>query len=389
MLTIFRRHRRRCPHGAKGRDWRRCSCPLSVEGTLPAGERVRKTLNTGSWELAHEMVRAMEAGGQTAAIKVEDAIERFLADAAARNLSDSSMKKYRVLLEGRRGSETSSPTLEEFAQDTGFQLLKQFDVDALREFRQQWKDGPRSAKKKLERLRTFFKFASESGWVPSNPALAIKPPVDRGEPTMPLDDEELEKIYGNLEDFITQRRANARGQASGSDHLDRLKALLLLLEHTGLRITDAVTLRSRNVINGRVMLYAQKNRGEINLPLPPEVLSELQSCDRYSGEFYFWTGEGKPETAAGNYRRTLRDLGSHCEVPDLHPHRLRDTFAVRLLQSEVTLDRVARALGDRSVRVVEKHYAPWIKSRQDELDEDIKATWAVGSKPRTRLVRVK
>jgi hypothetical protein len=39
--------------------------------------------------------------------------------------------------------------------------------------------------------------------------------------------------------------------------------------------------------------------------------------------------------------------------------------------------------------VVEKHYAPWIKSRQDELDKDIKATWAVGSKPRTRLVRVK
>jgi len=100
MLTIFRRHRRRCPHAARGRDWRRCSCPISVEGTLPLGESVRKTLNTGSWELASEMVRGMEAGGPSAAIKVEDAIERFLADATARNLADSSMKKYRVLLQG-------------------------------------------------------------------------------------------------------------------------------------------------------------------------------------------------------------------------------------------------------------------------------------------------
>ncbi len=389
MLTIFRRHRRRCPHRAKGRDWRRCSCTLSVEGTLPDGERVRKTLNTGSWEVGNEMVRAMEAGGPSAAITVTDAIERFLADAAARSLSEPSMKKYRVLLQGRRESDTSSATLGEFAQGRGHQLLKQLDVNELREFRQRWKDGPRSARKKLERLRSFFKFAVESGWVRSNPALAIKPPVHRGEPTMPLDDDELEKIYGGLEGFVNERRSTARGQASGSHHLDRLKALLLLLEHTGLRITDAVTLRSRNVVAGRLVLYAQKNRAEINLPLPPEVLAELQSFKRYSDEFYFWSGAGKPETAAGNYRRTLRDLGDYCGVPDLHPHRMRDTFAVRLLQSGVTLDRVARALGDRSVRVVEKHYAPWIKSRQDELDKDIQATWTVGPKGRPRLVRVK
>jgi integrase len=389
MLTIFRRHRRRCPHAAKGRDWRRCSCPISVEGTLPQGERVRKTLNTGSWELASEMVRGMEAGGPAAAVTVEDAIERFLADATARSLADSSMKKYRVLLQGRRNSDTSSATLEEFARDAGYQLLKQLDVDALRKFRQEWKDGPRSARKKLERLRTFFKFALEAGWIASNPALAIKPPVDRGDPTMPLDDDELEKIHGRLGEFIAQRRTAARGQASASDHLDRLQALLLLLEHTGLRIIDAVTLNTRNVIDGRVILRARKNRGEINLPLPAEVLTELQSFHRYNGGCYFWTGEGKPETAAGNYRRTLRDLGRHCEAPDLHPHRLRDTFAVRLLQNGVTLDRVARALGDSSVRVVEKHYAPWIKSRQDELDKDIRATWAAGSEPRKRLVRVK
>ena len=116
---------------------------------------------------------------------------------------------------------------------------------------------------------------------------------------------------------------------------------------------------------------------------------ELVSLTQYRGHLYFWTGEGKPETAAGNYRRTLRDLGDYCKVPDLHPHRFRDSFAVRLLQGGVALDRVARAPGNRSVRIVERHYAPWIKSRQDELDKDVQATWNVGSKLRPRLVRVK
>jgi len=64
----------------------------------------RKALNTGSWELASEMVRVMEAGGPSTAIMVKDAIERFLADATARNLSESSLKKYRVFLQGRRSS---------------------------------------------------------------------------------------------------------------------------------------------------------------------------------------------------------------------------------------------------------------------------------------------
>src|SRR5438270_5073686 len=96
-------------------------CPISVEGSLPDGA-VRKSLNTGSWGLATEMVRAMEVGGPSAAMTVVAAIQRFLADAVARNLSESSLKKYRVLLQGTRAGETSSPTLEDFAEDRGLKL---------------------------------------------------------------------------------------------------------------------------------------------------------------------------------------------------------------------------------------------------------------------------
>jgi integrase len=335
------------------------------------------------------MIRSMEVGGTATAITLSDAVERFLSDAKARNLSDSSLKKYRVLLQGRRSNERASMTLEEYAEKHGYRLLKQINIDVLRGFRQGWKDAPLAARKKLERLRAFFRFALEGGWVSSNPALAIKPPLLHNSSTMPLDDEELEKVYGKLEQFIAERKATARGQATGSDHLDRLKALLLLLEHSGLRIIDAIQLNRHQILDGRLVLRAQKNQGDINLPIPPHVLLELERLRTNERQLFFWSGQGKPETATGNYRRTLRDLGEYCKVADLHPHRLRDTFAVRLLQGGAPLDRVARALGNRSVRVVERHYAPWIKSRQDALDADVEATWSVGSKIRPRLVRVK
>ena len=95
-----------------------------MEGTLPDGVAIRKALNTANWEVGSEIVRAMEIGGPSTAIQVSEAIERFLSDASARKLSEASLKKYRVLLQGRRKSEFASPILEEYAADKGYLLLK-------------------------------------------------------------------------------------------------------------------------------------------------------------------------------------------------------------------------------------------------------------------------
>lgn len=47
---------------------------------------------------------------------------------------------------------------------------------------------------------------------------------------------------------------------------------------------------------------------------------------------------------------------------------LWDTFSVDLLQRGVPLEEVSKLLGHLSTKVTEKHYAPWIKGRQDRLD---------------------
>jgi len=48
----------------------------------------------------------------------------------------------------------------------------------------------------------------------------------------------------------------------------------------------------------------------------------------------------------------------------------RDTFAVSLLVKGVSLEHVATLLGN-SVKIVQKHYAPWETKRQEALDEAI------------------
>jgi integrase/recombinase XerD len=95
-----------------------------------------------------------------------------------------------------------------------------------------------------------------------------------------------------------------------------------------------------------------------------------------STRHYFWTGEGKVDTVAGNYRRSLRHLFKLAGVKGGHPHRFRDTFAVELLLAGVPLDRVSVLLGHRSIKVTEKHYTPWVRARQEQLEADLQRSWA-------------
>ena len=53
----------------------------------------------------------------------------------------------------------------------------------------------------------------------------------------------------------------------------------------------------------------------------------------------------------------------------------RDTFSVELLLAGVPIERVSILLGHQSVRITEKHYAPWVRARQEQLEADVRRTW--------------
>ncbi len=55
MLTLYRRHLKGCSK-ASDRFYKRCTCPLWVEGTTNE-TYVRRSLKTGSWERAQALAR--------------------------------------------------------------------------------------------------------------------------------------------------------------------------------------------------------------------------------------------------------------------------------------------------------------------------------------------
>lgn len=50
----------------------------------------------------------------------------------------------------------------------------------------------------------------------------------------------------------------------------------------------------------------------------------------------------------------------------------RDTFAVENLLAGVPIDQVSTLLGHSSVKVTERHYAPFVKARQLQLQQSVR-----------------
>ena len=93
--------------------------------------------------------------------------------------------------------------------------------------------------------------------------------------------------------------------------------------------------------------------------------------------YLFWnTGSGTPQTAVTYWQHDLRRTFRAAGQPGGHPHQLRDTFAVSLLEKGVPLEEVSKLLGHESIATTEKYYAKWVKARQDRLDNLVMGTWA-------------
>jgi integrase/recombinase XerD len=353
VLTAYRRHRAKCKH--RSRRYKGCSCPIWIQGTLE-GRNIRRSLDLTNWEAAQNRIRELEIFGEGRVISVEDACSRFLADVEARGIGPAQTSKYKLLT-------------KELTAEFGAVSVREISVDDLRRYREKWKLSPISASKKLERMRTLFSFCLSSGWIQQNPARGLKVPSIAPAPTLPFTDEEMEKILWAAESI---REAHPK-MLPGIER--KLLALILLMRYSGIRISDAVAFRRDQLKNGKLFLRQAKTKHPVWVPVPPKVVKALAACDEGQAQ-YFYSGSGKLKSAITEWQDRLKKVYEMAGIPDGHSHRLRDTFAVALLNEGVPLETVSILLGHRSIKTTEKHYAPWVKSRQKALEEAVKATWA-------------
>jgi integrase/recombinase XerD len=353
VLTLYRRHLvGQCRHTS--RRERRCKCPVWVAGTL-RGEKIRRSLDLTSWEAADELVHGWTQGGRIGAVQVviptiAEAIEKFIQYTETQNRSWETLRKYRLLLERR---------VLPWCRENRYLELRHLTVDRLRTFQTTWTDGPVYAGKNIERLRSFFRFCHEAEWITTNPARSLKRPKSKPNPTLPFTALEMKRILAACNKYRGDR--------------NRIKTFILTMRYSGLRIGDTIALERSRLKGSKLLLYTQKTGTPVFVPLPPFVAKALSELAN-SSERFFWTGKNL-RSAVANWSRYLASVFELAKVADAHSHRFRDTFAVSLLEKGVSLENVSILLGHSSLRITERHYSPWVKTRQMQLEAAVAKSW--------------
>jgi integrase/recombinase XerD len=371
MLTLYRRHVPTCAHRAKGRAFTRCDCPIWCDGNL-GGHRVNRSLDTRQWKVADQRVSEWEAFGVAAPSRrqptVAEACDAFLSDAESRSLSAATIRKYAAL----------SRRLCDFAATRGIIHASEITIAALRDFRSEWKLAASTHGKELERLRALMQFWVEAEWIRGNPAKALKAPRADSAPTLPYSPEEIAAIVAAV-DLLPVLEPIMR---------ERTRVLLWTLRYTGLRISDAVELRASQIDGeGRLLLRQAKTGVAVRLPIPGWLVERLRGIEQPNG-YYFKAGAARRDVDAGNWRRRCATLGNLAGLGPVRFHRFRDSFSVALLEAGVALETVSQLLGHSSIRITERHYAPWVRVRQVRLEEALRAA-DFGQPPATPLLQSK
>lgn len=201
-------------------------------------------------------------------------------------------------------------------------------------------NSPRSATRRLQTLRSFYRLAAADELIDRDPTMMMRMPRWHVDPaTIPY------TTPRQTEALIEQAAA-----ASPAHH-----ALMALMAYLGLRISEACRVQIEDLTEdrlGHVILSGVRKGGrEYRAPVPVPLMRILDAArsDRTSGPLIL-TRNGRQQTRNGGYdwfRRLARKAGL---PPELHPHSLRHGAARMLLAAGVAIEEVQVFMGHADIR---------------------------------------
>lgn len=408
VLHLYRRHRRDCKAGhpedsrsseleERRKGWKRCECDIFGTGTFTTGKRKRRSTGRWEWEAAQAISAQWEAAGGWDAVPkqpptvpevappsrttIKDALAAFLAHRQNRGLTASTLKKYRTL----------TRQLSAFAEDRGYVMLDQLDVSSMDLFYSGWRDGIRSRAKKLETLKSFFKFCRKRKWMTEDITEDLQAPEGSSIPAHkdPFTDAELERIYKACDQIGGPTPPGPGHRPWGGEDV---RDFIMLSTYTGLRISDVSMFNIAERLNGNnVFLRMHKTRRELYTWIPSWLADILREREKKHGAMIFRAGAtASMRNVSERWRENLGKVFALAGPfpTKATPHRLRHTFVRLLLEKGVPLADVAELVGD-TPEVVAKHYSKWCVSRQDRLSKILQEAFEERPKPAAKIVAIR
>ncbi|WP_096269899.1 tyrosine recombinase XerC [Paucisalibacillus globulus] len=237
-----------------------------------------------------------------------------------------------------------------FLYQEGIQTFQEVDLQCIRLFLTTLFDkkfSRRSVSRKISSLRTFFKFLEREEIINSNNfSLITLPKAAKPIPGF-LYEEEMVKLFesNDTEDPLGQRNL----------------ALLEILYGTGIRVSECQNLRLKDIdFSIGTLLVKGKGNKERYVPFGSFAEKSLQlyihdgrkqllERSGSNSESVFLNSRGNPITTRG-IRLILNKMVEKAALTiNIHPHKLRHTFATHMLNEGADLRTVQELLGHESL----------------------------------------
>jgi len=218
--------------------------------------------------------------------------------------------------------------------------IKSEDIEGFRDSLLAQKYTPKSVSRKLNAVKTFFR------WLVSQKLVTFDPSSDVAHP----------KIEISIPKFLSPLEYRALRDVVRDDK--RIAAIVELILQTGMRISEVASLKLANVKEAEVKVEAYATQSERTIPLNK---SSKDALDTYLKErpntdspYVFVSKNGKP-LAVRNIRAAIDRYFQKAEIPNYSVNDLRTTFIVENLKAGIDLVLLSHIVGHKRLSTTERY----------------------------------
>jgi len=247
-------------------------------------------------------------------------------------------------------SATGKKTIEEITRDELDAFLKKLASDGY---------TPKSVSRKINSIKTFFRFMKASGIITSDPAIEIEHPKYEIKPP---------RILSKIE--YRALRDTCRGDL-------RIYAIVELFLQTGIRIGELANLTTEDVKSDTLHIAEQEGHIERNVPLNKAAKDALdryleirKSSNSEQSKALFITKTGRP-LLIRNIRTAIDRYFRIAGIENAKVNDLRHTFIAHHLMAGTPITTLSKLVGHKRLSTTER-YLELIKDQKTDnvkLDE--------------------
>lgn len=214
------------------------------------------------------------------------------------------------------------------------------DLDTFRDTLLADKYTPKSVSRKLNAVKTFFRWMIDQNLITSDPSSSVAHP----------------KIDNILPKFLNQLEYRALRDVTRNDV--RIAAIVELILQTGLRISEVASLKTSNLKGDEMLIEAFATQPQRTVPLnrpAKEVIdSYMKIRPKVDSPYVFISKNGKP-LAVRNIRASIARYLQRAELPNYSVNDLRTTFMVENLKNGVDIVLLSQVSGHKRLSTTERY----------------------------------